>query len=95
MKIKNITIVYHRYEAKNMLNARHRNRLFIIKINKRLNAEEIMVNASIERNKLTNGNVKIVFEFPPQSYKDEEIKMEVKSIMANVLREHLLLQKTS
>ena len=54
-----------------------------------------MAKSNIERNNITNGNVKIVFEFPPQSYKDEEVKMEVKSIMASVLREHLLLQNTS
>jgi len=54
-----------------------------------------MANSRTEISGFDFGDVKIVFEYPPRSDKDEEVKMEVKSIMTSVLREHLLLQKTS
>ena len=53
-----------------------------------------MSNLSAEKNRFDFGDIKIIFEYPQRSCKDEEIRKEVKSIMASVLQEHLLLQKS-
>ncbi len=41
---------------------------------------------------VTYDGMKIIFEFPVQSFLDEEVKLEVKDIMAHVLHEQLMQQ---
>ena len=55
--------------------------------------EAAMAASGFSKMKPNYGGMKLIFEFPPQSFKDDEIKMEVRAILTSALQEQL--QKTS
>lgn len=57
--------------------------------------ESIMANENLSQGKQKYGGLKFIFEFPTQSFKDEEIKSEIKSILNSVLQEHIQTHRTS
>ena len=61
--------------------------------NKIVASKRIMRNSmkqnSFEKVEVTQGEMKVILEFPVKSEQDERIKQEVRSILSSTLQEHL------
>lgn len=57
--------------------------------------EAMMVDSDSKKQRVDCGEPRLIFQFPPRSFRDDEIKMEVRSIMTGALREQLQMQRTS